>query len=923
MADVSVEFGAKDVGLQESLKKIQSEMQSLEGKVKSGELSFEELESAMKRLSQVERLEKQLQAIGNASDESSPKIKKLGDDIDSAGSRAQSAAEIFDAEFQKIAGAFTVGNLAAQGFQKIIELAFEAARQVVQGFSDAIDLGGRLDDLSKRTGETAGKLLLLENAFVEAGLSADQVGAVINKLQNFMVDAANGGDRQRAAMAALGISMSELEAKTPTEQMGVFARAISGIQDPTARAAAASEIFGEKLGGKLLPLLTEFDPALQNARDTLGSLEEVMDKNAATFAAAGDTIDRVKGKMAAFAAGILSETIPALGDLGKSMEQVDAAGLGETIGKILSPALRDFTRDLQIISLVFDEITKKFGDLGSAIFGGAENFKEISKEANNYLQVLAALLPSGLNPVNLAVKGLAENTKDLSSKTDTAAASIAGTGTAAQTAAARLKNIGTASGNAAGKVDDLGTSAQDTGQNIASAFSLTSDFAPKLDEISGSWGGVNDQILGGKNLLSDSYNLADSITGKIDEQVIGFGGVNEQLTTSKDLSSLIETTYGKHAEKLAEIQAKQEALAAKETERKDKLSEALNLELAINEAKAAGDTELVNALENQKLFNAELQKAIDAGMGEPQARAFAQQMVNAKNAAAAISDKNVVVTVTTTVDDTAYKNLLASLAVNADPKTIAVALEVTGKDNLNEAYATLQNMELINKNYQAAFTAIGASSIEEVLANLEGIPTESQRQLAMKITGEEDFDRAVRKLDSFGGSKEVKLLLQSQGFESMDSFQNQLNGIVGDKRTDLILESFGVEDVESAKDALEAILANNGKKATITAEADTTPAEQKIAELSDKTATVPLDGDTSPLQSSLSAFTATAQKLTLDAADSIAAIRTALAEPITMNLDGSGNGGSSNEGGVLSGLVSDIKGLLTELNRKLPSPVLT
>jgi hypothetical protein len=129
-----------------------------------------------------------------------------------------------------------------------------------------------------------------------------------------------------------------------------------------------------------------------------------------------------------------------------------------------------------------------------------------------------------------------------------------------------------------------------------------------------------------------------------------------------------------------------------------------------------------------------------------------------------------------------------------------------------------------------------------------------------------------------------------------------------------------VEDVESAKDALEAILANNGKKATITAEADTTPAEQEIAELSDKTATVPLDGDTNPLQETLSAFSSSAVKLTLDAADSIAAIRTALAEPITMNLDGgSSEGGTS----ILTGLVTDIKTLLTTLSNKLPSPVLT
>ena len=49
MADVSVEFGAQDVGLEKTLKTIQAEMSDLQGKVKSGELSFDELERTMRK----------------------------------------------------------------------------------------------------------------------------------------------------------------------------------------------------------------------------------------------------------------------------------------------------------------------------------------------------------------------------------------------------------------------------------------------------------------------------------------------------------------------------------------------------------------------------------------------------------------------------------------------------------------------------------------------------------------------------------------------------------------------------------------------------------------------------------------------------------------------------------------------------------
>lgn len=773
MADVTVEFGAQDVGLEKALQQIQTEMSNLQGKVKSGELSMSELEQTMRRIGQVENMEKRLKAMGDASTESSPKIKKLGDDIESAGSSAQSVGGIFDAEFQKIAGAFTVGNLAAQGFQKLVELTFAAAQNVIQGFSDALDLGGRLNELSSRTGETAGKLLVLETAFKNSGLEAAQVGTAINKLQNFMQDAANGGDKQRAAMQGLGISMADLAGKTPTEQMKIFADRIAGIEDPTARAAAASEVFGDKLGGKLLPLFTDFSTNLEDARAKVGSLEQVMDENAATFDAASETIDAVKGKMAAFAAGVLSETIPALQDLGKSMEQVDAAGLGQDVGEFLSPRLER----LSFVTIGASEAIKELLDLlttapsNTSTFGKAVNAVAESLDGFNYYMREAI---NFISPMDDLWTILEQKGRAAADSQDKAAASIAGTGTAAQKATTDLQNVGTASDTATGKVDALGTSAQATGQNITSAFSLTSDFAPKLDEISGSWSGVNEQILGGKNLLSESYNLADSMTGKIEEQTAGFGGVNEQLTTSKDLAALIDQTYGSHAEKLSEIQAKQDALAAKEETRKEKLRESLDFELAINQAKASGDTELIKSLENQKLFNAELQKAIDAGMGEPQARAFAQQMVNAKNAAATVQ--------VNTSSVTTAKNEAAAAAIAAqsfatwldyikgvDPSQGVKSAKEQSADARKEieAFGEYIGKDLANKSFpdvarELGISTLGMTGTQQMEAILGYI--DSKRG---ELTGIQPIDEA--------GSKTSIEAIQTKIQETFGSTPQELN----------------------------------------------------------------------------------------------------------------------------------------------------
>jgi hypothetical protein len=611
MADVSVEFGAVDVGLEKTLKKIREEVMTLQTKVKSGELSMEELEQTMRRVGQVESMEKRIKGMGQAADDSTPQIKNLGQQLDNAGDKAQSIGNIFDAEFAKIAGAFTVGNLAAQGFQKVFDIALNAARSVMQGFSDALDLGGRLNELSQRTGEAAGKLLVLETAFKNSGLEAAQVGTVINKLQNFMQDAANGGDKQTSAMRSLGISMSDLAGKTPTQQMQTFADRIAAIEDPTQRAAMASEVFGDKLGGKLLPLFSDFSGNLDDARGKVGSLEQVMDENADTFDAAGETIDAVKGKMAAFAAGLLSQTIPAVKKLGEEMSNVDAAGFGETVGRIFKPVLQGAANDINAITTVTGALVSKGRDLGVYLTGSAENFKKTASEANNYLHILAGL--SGSNPFGLPLKMLAGATSQFSEATD------------------KLKETGTAAEEAGKKIQGAGEKADTAGQSMAESFSLGADFKPQIDGLADGWSKVGDEIAGTKPLLEGNFSLADSIAGKTDEQAQSIGGVNEELKTSADLNDLIENKVAATDKKLEDQKAKQSA----SNEEKQK---ALALDLQIAEALAGGNEEQAKALQYQKDFNGYLKQAQDAGMGDA-AESFATAMARAAGSAKGIKEE--------------------------------------------------------------------------------------------------------------------------------------------------------------------------------------------------------------------------------------------------------------------------------------------
>jgi hypothetical protein len=269
-------------------------------------------------------------------------IVKIKGSLNNLEKSTQQASDSFDGGFKKMAIAGGVAGLAIGAGMKVIGAATDAAGAVVNRFGEALDLGGRLNDLTSRTGETAGKLLVLERAFDNTGVGAEKVGTTINRLQKFMDAASDSSSKQAELMGGLGISMQDLQGKTPTEQMQIFANKIAGIQDPTTRAATAMEIFG-KSGGQLLPMLTNFSGEIVNAKGELGTMPDIMDRSAAAFDNISDKLAVVKGKVTEFAAGFLESAIPAMNKFLGIGAQLDAARFGQILGQKLSEAFELIT----------------------------------------------------------------------------------------------------------------------------------------------------------------------------------------------------------------------------------------------------------------------------------------------------------------------------------------------------------------------------------------------------------------------------------------------------------------------------------------------------------------------------------------------------------------------------------------------------
>lgn len=260
-------------------------------------------------------------------------------------------------------------------------------------------LGGQLSDLSARTGISARSLIVLRQAFQDAGVGAEAVGGTINRLQRTIVEAASGGGAAADALAGLGISAQSIATLAPEDQFSQVAAAISAIADPAQRSAAAMAIFG-KSGAELLPLFAE-GGAIQNAEKVLGNMPDVLSRNVPVLDAISDSFDRLPNKATQLFAGILDQLGPTVQAVLEAFESIDLTGIGQKIGAFVGVAIDEFKagRFGDFIAL-----TVEAGfELGiNAVGSMFAKLRDYLSSSTFWIQVGNALLTS----INAAMKGV-------------------------------------------------------------------------------------------------------------------------------------------------------------------------------------------------------------------------------------------------------------------------------------------------------------------------------------------------------------------------------------------------------------------------------------------------------------------------------------------------------------------------------------
>jgi hypothetical protein len=183
------------------------------------------------------------------------------------------ATDQFTAEFKKAsqAGQQMEKDLGGS-FMKVAAVMTAASAAIGltlrKTINDATNWGGSIAEMSTKTGMAAETLSGLAYAANRLGFDLEGLQLGFKQAAGFAYDASNGSEVAKAKFAALGITVVDEAGKLKSmdQLLPEIADGLAGIENPTKKAALASDIFGRS-GMALIPVLGQGSAEFKKFQD--------------------------------------------------------------------------------------------------------------------------------------------------------------------------------------------------------------------------------------------------------------------------------------------------------------------------------------------------------------------------------------------------------------------------------------------------------------------------------------------------------------------------------------------------------------------------------------------------------------------------------------------------------------------------------
>lgn len=252
------------------------------------------------------------------------------------------------------------------GLRGMIGLAAGAAgvTGVIAGLRSGLKMGSELSDLKDRTGASVKELVLLRQAFDDTGVGAQSVPIALQYMQKALSGVSEEGRPTSKMFQRLGLDMEALKKMSPTDQLTEIGKAIAGLEDEALKTDAAMTIFGRS--GAALKQFFADPRAIEKARDGIGSLAEVLERDAALLDNLDDAFGRLRTQTRGMFVGLASQLAPALNSVVESLKGIDLTHVGVKIGRFVSMIGQAFAEG-NLSDLIGQSLTVAFENAGAVI----------------------------------------------------------------------------------------------------------------------------------------------------------------------------------------------------------------------------------------------------------------------------------------------------------------------------------------------------------------------------------------------------------------------------------------------------------------------------------------------------------------------------------------------------------------------------
>jgi phage-related minor tail protein len=196
-----------------------------------------------------------------------------------------------------------------------------------------------LFEMSEKTGVSVESLSRLGYAAKQTGVDQESLTKALERMNKSAFAAATAPEGAKNAYTRLGISVKDAsgQLKPTSELFEEVAAKIAGIENPTARGAAAMNVFG-KSGAELLPLLNQGSDGIAKMAKEADELGVTLSgKTAADSHKFEQTLDTIESALTGASNAVLKEFLPSLQAFASFIlnDLKDPSGIFRQIGQVV------------------------------------------------------------------------------------------------------------------------------------------------------------------------------------------------------------------------------------------------------------------------------------------------------------------------------------------------------------------------------------------------------------------------------------------------------------------------------------------------------------------------------------------------------------------------------------------------------------